>query len=398
MAQRPWVSFGVAVFLGLVGCASPPEENVAGEEGAPPGEALPVQGPPTEEAAPGAGPELPQQEAPSGSPEALCPAANLGATPTEAIVDPRPNPRICAFSPDGCDAHRPSHARRAVPRPCRVWDPTPYSSGDYRLQHDASGRLTQIEGPREWYEGFTYDACGRLTQYGKSPLGSMSTYFDEWEWTAEGQFLRWRFSQNSWDQDLSVERDAQGTLLGAARTHEFNGPYVTEKHAYTLDAQGRIARTEAISRNPEGQLTERAWQETRRYGASGALEEIRRESSGKLSWVQEFSQGRRVRHAGGDGSWETRWTYGLSGELLAYSNQSQTQRLQVSYQYGEDGRLLRTVETVQARTATGWSESQHLSEYSYAGDGRILSRKDRTGTLAYTYVYEYTCEPDASGP
>ncbi|WP_225414357.1 hypothetical protein [Stigmatella hybrida] len=113
--------------------------------------------------------------------------------------------------------------------------------------------------------------------------------------------------------------------------------------------------------------------------------------------MQEFSQGRRVRYASGDGSWETRWTYGLSGELLAYANQSQTQRLQVSYQYGEDGRLLQAAQTVWARTSAGWSESQVLSEYSYAGDGRILSRKDQMGTTTSSYVYEYACEPDASG-
>jgi hypothetical protein len=394
MAQRSWVSFGVAMFLGMAGCASPQE---GGPEAR--GEALPSEAPPAGEVAPGAGPELPAEVPPPSVPEALCPEVHLGATPTEAIVDPRPSYRLCAVSPDGCDAHRPAHARRAIPRPCRVSSVTPYNSDSYELQHDVSGRLTRFEGPRVWFESFGYDACGRLTQYFEDPASSMRFSSDEWEWTAGGQLTRWRTAYFSLEHEMTVERNAQGELLGA-RVFMLGYPPAkeVEKHSYTLGLQGRIERAEASGLDWKGQPRAPLWQETRRYDETGALAEIRRATAGQGAWVKEFSQNRMVRHAAEDGSSETRWTYGPSGELKGYATSSQNSQTLVDYQYGEDSRLLRATQTSRYLGSTGWTESQYVSEYRYAEDGRILFREDHTPAATLTFEYEYVCEPDASTP
>jgi YD repeat-containing protein len=404
MAQRAWVSFGVAMFLGMAGCASPEAEN-PGEQG----EALPIETPPTEtpptetppvgEVAPGAGPDLPEEAPSSGTPEVLCPKTPLGATPTEAIVDPRPGFQLCAVSPDGCDAHRPAHARRAVPRPCRVSSLHPYNSDTYALRHDAAGRLTVFEGPRVWFESFGYDACGRLTSSFEDPASSMRYSSDEWEWTSQGLLARWRSSFFSMEEEMTVERNAQGELLGARVANVTYLPSrVLEKHSYTLGFQGRIERAEASSLDETGQPKEGLWQETRRYDDTGALVQIRRATANEGGWVKEFSQDRLVRHAAENGSWETRWTYGPVGELQGYATASQNSQTQVDYQYGEDGRLLQATHISRYLGSTGWTESQTVFAYRYAEDGRILFRDEVFPTATVTYGYEYVCEPEASTP
>lgn len=232
-------------------------------------------------------------------------------------------------------------------------------------------------------ESFRYDACHRLTGYSTTPAGSLSSRSDRWARTPEGQFTQWRYEFNALEMEMVLERDSRNQLVGAEILVLSPAVYVSEKHRYTLDAQGRIERVEGTSASAS------PWQETRRYSTEGTRVEIRRESNGKLSWLKEFSQGRPVRYTSGDR--EEKWTYGPSGELLSFAFETPRQQFQVSYQYGEDGRLLQATTSERNQVGTDWQESQTVSAYHYAEDGRILSREDRTGTSTDTYLYEYVC-------
>ncbi|WP_404363708.1 hypothetical protein ACIHQR_26655 [Corallococcus coralloides] len=301
------------------------------------------------------------------------------------------------MSPDACDALRPGHARRAIPRPCRVWSTTPYSSEDYRLDHDALGRLDSFETSNDWYEAFSYDACHRLVAHDKSPAESMANYDDVWRRAADGQLLRWEHTYFNALTEAVMERDARGGLLGATTTRSHSGfTHTALTQRYILDAQGRILSAEGWSPAPEQGLQ---WREERTHDAVGALTEVvRRSPTGALQELKAFFEGRLVRDVTSTGT-EQRWHYGPDGVLLRYEHGRPTawfDSLRTEYQYGEDGRVLSALRTMVSQNGAS-GETRTVSEYRYAEDGRILRREDRdasSGRITTTYAYDYVCEPD----
>ncbi|MBN9686747.1 MULTISPECIES: hypothetical protein [unclassified Corallococcus] len=399
MVRWKWASLGVAVWLGAVGCGSQTEANEGPPVDVPPEEETPVDVEPS----PGPGPSRdPEVEPPPPPQEASCPPLDLGRTPDEGLVEDRPPELFCELSPDACDALRPGHARRSIPRPCRVWDTTPYSSADYQLEHDALGRLDSFLTFPDWYEGFKYDACHRFVAHYKMPAGSMANYDDIWTRAADGQLLRWEHGHFNSIAEMVMERDARGWLLGATTTWSYSGSsHTTLTQRYTLDAQGRILAAEGMSPDPEKGLQ---FREERRYDAAGALTEVvRRGPTGALLGLKGFSEGRRVRSVDAQGT-EKRWSYGPDGRLERYEvgphvdgDEGAYRPRVMEYRYGEDGRLLRILRTTQGSKDGAFGETRTVSEYRYAEDGRILRREDRdvsSGRITTTYEYDYVCEPD----
>ncbi|RKG72234.1 hypothetical protein D7W79_29135 [Corallococcus exercitus] len=402
---------GVAMWLGAVGCGSRPEAN----------EGPPVEAPPEEEVTPidvepspgqGAsrGPEevpprplTEEEEVPPPPPpqEAHCPAPDLGRMPSEGLLEDRPLATFCELTPDACDALRPAHARRAIPRPCRVWNTTPYSTQDYRFEYDALGRLHSFDTSSDWYVGYDYDACHRLVGRSETPPMSMANYDDVYARAGDGQLLRlkhWYFNALT---DTVLEHDAQGLLLGATTTWSYSGSSTTTlTQRYTLDAQGRILSAEGT--DPKKGLQ---WREARRYDAAEALEEVvRRAPDGTLQWLKGFSEGRLVRSIGPNASTEKRWTYSPDGVLLRIetlplegTSASLAASQRTEYQYGDDGRLLRILRTERGTQDGASVETASVSEFQYAEDGRILLREDRQGPniKVTTYQYDYVCAPSA---
>lgn len=411
MVRRAWVSWGAVLLLGVAGCAS--EEATPGPEAeGPTGEPSPaVEPPPVEpDGTPDEEPdEAPDKEPPPVSQEDLCPTPDLGRMPAEAIGVARPDRSMCELSPDGCDALRPLHARRHIPRPCRAWDTS--SSGElmmaYRLGHDAEGRLTSMLMPWGGDAFFTYDACHRTKTYSHAPGRSSRHYYEAWRWDPAGNFLQRDFETNAFSSSLTLGRETSQSVAWMTPIHQ--GQYQTQgRHQYTLDAQGRITHATGTSFDLDGEwVGAYAWEEERRYDADGALTEVRRSREGKLLWLKELSQGRVVRQVSSGGQFETRWTYGAAGEVLRIETEEREEttlapkhRLAVEYQYGADGRLLRFVSKGGSWWGAGWSERESVFVYHYAEDGRLLRREYQPVGPGYPsiYQYDYTCTPGPVDP
>ncbi|MFP2909192.1 hypothetical protein ACLESD_29960 [Pyxidicoccus sp. 3LFB2] len=407
MVRRAWVaSFGVAVLLGTAGCSSETLENTGTEVELPPDEVAPV-----DEETPPAGEPPPEVEPPPEEPppvvvEETCPKPDSGRLPTEDLFDERPSRAACEMSPDGCDAFRPAHARRDVPRPCQVRNTASPEVVAYGLGHDASGRLTSFDvaferhGRYDWY---TYDTCGRILRRVWGAHEQSSYAVADWKRDAEGRLVQRDFVTNFFNNTLTLERDARGALVGAVMVPR----YGTEAgnrlpHRYTLDAEGRITGGTGTSFDLEMHWTSNySWEEQRRYDAAGALTEVRRDWEGQLLWLKALSQGRVVRHVSQGGLREERWKYDGRGRLEHYEVDTSDasgvkEKRRVVYSYGPDDRLLGADTTTWTPKDGAWTESQRSSAYRYAEDGRLLFRVDSAGpgpgAPTTTYQYDYVCE------
>ncbi|WP_164010907.1 hypothetical protein [Pyxidicoccus trucidator] len=408
MVRRAWVaSFGVAVFLGAAGCSSETVENTGTEVVLPPDEETPPDVEPRPDVEPP--PEEPddvQEEPPPVTEEDSCPKPDLGRMPTEDLFDERPARAACELSPDGCDAFRPAHARREVPRPCQVRDTASPEEVAYVLGHDASGRLTSFDVASERhgrYDGYTYDACHRILRRGWGFHEASSYAVADWKRDPKGRLVERDFVTNFFNSTLMLERDERDLLVGAVMVPRYGKQDLARlPHQYTLDAEGRITGGTGTSFDLDGHWTsDYSWEEERRYDAAGELTEVKRTSAGQLLWLKELSQGRLVRYVSQGGLLEERWTYGVRGLLVHYEVDASEasgvkEKRRVVYSYGPDDRLLGADMTTWTPKDGAWTESQRFSAYRYAEDGRLLSRVDSAGpgpsAPATTYQYDYVCE------
>jgi hypothetical protein len=425
MGRRAWVaSFGMAVLLGAAGCSSVEGESTGPDVKLLPGDGIPSGNEPPTEVGPPPGEELPPaeqpppveppppaEEPPPVVEDAACPKPDLGRMPSEEIFEPwhRPSRAACEVSPDGCDALRPKHARRNVPRPCAVRNTAYPDEVVNNLKHDTAGRLTSFgvaSGRHGRYDSYDYDACHRTTRRAWGFYEQSGYGFQTWKRDTEGRLLERHFETNYFNSSLTPERDATGLLTGMKLQPRHGTEDLTLfRHQYSLDAEGRVLGGTGASVDVDGYwsgLSE--WVESRRYSAAGELLEVSRTDAadGHLLWLKELYQGRLVRYLSNEGRFEQHWRYGASEEVVSYEEtfdaRGSREYLVADYRYGDDGRLLRVDTTTRTwrEAEAEWSDALRITTYAYADDGRLLFRKDVVGTgpeaQTTTYQYDYVCE------